>query len=252
MCAKHSKPKKPCYPLRVSTVFVFLFPDRTRGKRMNKPTAAEIVEFITTLYGSKITTNEGEVNILYLEGCTAATLQPNQDRPDLWNDTRCIIQYINGVPTFTHLSDATSEPGLSATHSKRAAALGGVFRIAIGWHEQCWQLGFHQRNPAHPALVQCAPIRGHRDRNRDGKRTADPITWDVTGLNQHGTRPGVRSTKVGMWSLGCLVGQDWNTHIDFYAACAQDRRAVADSKFKFSTTIVDYSQFWKWRQQKTA
>lgn len=44
-----------------------------------------------------------------------------------------------------HRADATSEPGLSATMSKQGAKLGGVFRIAIGFHKEKWVMGFHKK-----------------------------------------------------------------------------------------------------------
>jgi len=216
-------------------------------------TASEIIAFSSSIYGTKFDQTPGAVNILYLEGCTAATLEPNPDLPDLWNDTSTIIQFDQaGNAYFAHKAEATSEPGLSATMSKRSARLGGVFRIAIGYHEKKWRLGLHQRNPAHPALVQVAPITGHRDRNRDGKRTADPMTQDVSGLNQHGTRPNLNSVRVGEWSYACLVRRMWNEHMEFYNLCANDPRVKADANFTLSTTVVDYSAFWKWRQRQTA
>ena len=214
-------------------------------------TASEIVAFSSSIYGTKFEKTPGAVNILYLEGCTAATLEPNPDLPDLWNDTSLIIQFdASGLAYFAHKAEATSEPGLSATMSKRSARLGGVFRIAIGFHENKWRLGFHQRNTHHPALVQVAPITGHRDRNRDGKRTADPLTQDVTGLNQHGTRPNLRSVRVGEWSYACLVRRMWADHMEFYGMCANDPRGKADVNFTFSTTVVDFSAFWKWKSNQ--
>lgn len=211
--------------------------------------ASDLVAFSSSEYGTKFCKDPGAVNIVYLEGCTAADLTPNQDLPDLWNDTSTIIRFDeNGLASFAHIAEATSEPGLSATMSKQSARRGGVFRIAIGFHENKWRIGLHQRNPAHPALVQVAPITGHRDRNRDGKRTADPMTQDVSGLNQHGTRPNLRSVRVGEWSYACLVRRMWKDHIDFMNLCHTDPRWIADNNFTFSTTVVDYSAFWKWRQ----
>lgn len=212
-------------------------------------TAKEILDFCKLQYRTGVSEIPGAVNIFYLEGCTASDLTLNPDLPDLWNDTRIVITYnAAGVPEIVLQETATSEPGTSATMSARARAMGGVFRISIGFHKECWQRGFHKSNKEHPALVQCAPITGHRDKNMDGKRTGDLIINDVKGLNQHGTRPGLKSVRVGEWSYACLVGWWWSRHITFIMLCEADPRYVADKKFKYSTTVVDWSAFWKWKQ----
>jgi hypothetical protein len=214
-------------------------------------TASEIVAFSSSIYGTKFEKTPGAVNIVYLEGCTAADLTPNPDLPDLWNDTSSIIQFdASGLAFFAHKAEATSEPGLSATMSARSARLGGVFRIAIGFQEEKWIRGFHKGDPLHPALVQVAPITGHRDRNRDGKRTADPITDDVRGLNHHGTRPGIRPVRVGGFSFACQVRRMWEEHLQFMALCDADPRYIDSKRFRYSSTTVDHSNFWKWKSNQ--
>lgn len=95
----------------------------------------------------------------------------------------------------------------------------------------------------HPALVQCAPIFGRRDGNKDGKRTGDLVTDNVQGLNQHGTRDGLKPVRVGEWSYACLVRRYWKDHVAFMRLCSQDPRYLADNAFRYSTTVVDYSKF---------
>lgn len=208
------------------------------------PNAQNILAFCEKEYGTAIDTTPGAVNIIYLEGCDADDLTPNSDLPDLWNDTSLIITYDNnGQPQIVFHAEATSEPGLSATVSKRSKVKGGVFRIALGFHKDCWQMGFHKGKQQHPALVQCAPIWGYRDANQDGKRTGDRFTNDVLGLNQHGTRDGLTPTRVGEWSYACLVRRYWNDHLLFMRRCSLDPRYTADNQFKFSTTVADYSKF---------
>lgn len=212
-------------------------------------TVKEILDFCKSQYGTEVSEMPGAVNIFYMEGCTASDLTPNPDLPDLWNDTRMVITHnALGVPEIVLTETATSEPGTSATMSARARAMGGVFRISIGFHKECWQRGFHKSNKQHPALVQCAPITGHRDKNLDGKRTGDLIINDVKGLNQHGTRPGLKSVRVGEWSYACLVGWWWRGHMEFIRLCDNDPRFLKNKKFKYSTTVVDWSAFWKWKQ----
>ncbi len=210
--------------------------------------AQRILNFCQAEYGTKVDTTPGAVNIFYLEGCNVSDFSPNQDAPDGWNDPCIIISYNQaGQPQITFKAEATCEPGLSATQSKRASALGGVFRIAIGFHEEKWVQGFHKSNPVHPALVQCAPILGHRDANRDGKRTGDLVTDNVKGLNQHGSRPGIKPTRVGEFSYACLVRRMWGDQIAFMRLASLDPRYIANKDFKYSTTVVDYSKFIKWQ-----
>lgn len=210
--------------------------------------AEDVLQFCRDIYGTEIDQRPGAVNLFAFEGCSP-DLKQNDDRPDAWNDTISIIQFTDGKPTFTHLAEGTSEPGASSTFSKQAARLGGVARIALGWHKEKWRIGFHQQNQMHPALVQAAPITVHRDRNRDGKRTGDPVTTDVQGLNWHSTRPGIKPTRVGGFSAGCIVGRDWNTHVDFMVKVRTHQMLFGTELF--SGTVVDWSRFTKWLQQRT-
>lgn len=211
--------------------------------------AAHILKYCIETYGTKVATAPGEVNIFALEG-GSVDLTPNNDAPDLWNDASVIISHdTQGAPYFAHIGEATCEPGVSATRSKRSLKLGGVARIAIGFHENKWKRGFHKGILNHPALVQCAPITVHRDKNGDGKRTGDPITTDVTGLNWHGTRPGLKPTIVGEWSYACNVRQFWADHMNFIRFIDSDPRLKWNPNFEFSATVVDYGRFWKWMQQ---
>jgi hypothetical protein len=209
-------------------------------------TASDILNFCKSKYGTEVNDTPGAVNLLYLEGCTASDLTANPDLADLWNDTSIIISYNqSGQPVIVFRAEATSEPGLSATLSSKAEKMGGVFRIDIGWHKEKWIQGFHKQNRLHPALVQCAPINGYRDKNMDGKRTGDLYTDNVKGLNQHGTRAGLKSVMVGEWSYACLVRRMWGDHMAFMRLCSLDPRYIADKAFKYSATVVDWSEFVK-------
>ena len=209
-------------------------------------TADKILQFCKSEYGTEVCTMPGAVNIIYLEGCDFDTLAPNNDAPDLWNDTSLIILHDNhGQPFIAHQSQATSEPGLSATKSKRAESLGGVARITIGFQKECWVEGYHKGNPNHPALIQAKPITVHRDKNKDGKRTGDIITTDVKGLNQHGTKPNLVPLRVSEFSYACLVRRLWANHLDFMRLVYADPRRSPINKFYFSSTVADYSKMWK-------
>lgn len=209
--------------------------------------AEDVVQFAVEMYGTEIDQRPGAVNLFAFEGCSKDLTQ-NPDLIDQWNDTIAIIQYIDGKPTFSHLAEGTTEPGLSSTMSKQAARLGGVARIAIGFHKEKWRIGFHKSDKSHPALVQAAPITVHRDRNKDGKRTGDPVTTDVAGLNWHGTRPGLRPIRVGGFSAGCVVQRFWGDLLIFMGKVAEHQMLYGTQLF--SATVVDWSRFMKWLERK--
>lgn len=184
----------------------------------------------------RIFTKPGEHNIIYIEGMNPDG-SLNKDELDGWNDLRLVITHdADGQPVITHCAVATTEPGRSATFSPAARRRGGVFRIMFGQHALCWRVGAH-KSPDHPALVQAASIKGHRDANRDGIRPGDNISFGA-GINQHGTRAGFDGENVGNFSEGCLVGKDWEEHIEFMQLITQDPRYLKNRQFRFTTTII--------------
>lgn len=185
----------------------------------------------------------GHINIIYLEGSNADGT-PNADQIDRWNDRRIILKFTaTGEPYIDLNHAATTEPGLAATISKKARALGGVARIQFG-QQTAWKVGFHKSNINHPALVQCAPISVFRDLNQDGKRPGDLIS-PATGINQHGTRSGWSGLMVGLFSEGCLVGWLWTQHLAFMRSVVKDPRYVADKDFVFATTVIPGDDFYR-------
>jgi hypothetical protein len=177
--------------------------------------------------------NQGEMNIVYVEGMNVDG-SLNTDEFDKWNDLRLLIDHTGNV---VHCARCTTEPGRLSTFDQAAKKRGGVARIAFGQYA-AWKYGFHQGKQQHPALVQCATIPVHRDFNRDGIRTGDPVRMDVRGLNQHSTSPSYKGGNVGNWSAGCLVGSDWSQHLEFIRLLRTDPRFVADQNFIFTTAIL--------------
>jgi hypothetical protein len=203
--------------------------------------------------GYKIYDQPGELNIVYVEGAN----EDGSNNPDEWdryNDRRIVLTFEDEMvlpmrmtdplsyykkPITLYNKECTTEPGKSPTFTLAALKRGGIFRIAFGQYLECWQMGFHKSNPAHPALVQIkgAKVFGYRDRNRDGKRTGDVIGIG-SGINQHGTKPGFVGSIVGMFSEGCLVARYWSDHLEFMRIVKMDVRYKADPNFKFSATVI--------------
>lgn len=196
--------------------------------------------------GYTIFDKPGELNIVYVEGATE-TGEDNADEWDRFNDRRIVFRFetldapyrFDLMPVILHNSECTTEPGKSPTFSLAALKRGGIFRIAFGQYLECWKMGFHKSNPSHPALVQIkgAKIFGYRDRNRDGKRTGDPISIG-SGINQHGTKPGFVGQIVGFFSEGCLVARYWSDHLEFMRIVSMDSRYKSDPNFKFTATVI--------------
>jgi hypothetical protein len=205
--------------------------------------AHRLVEYFA-IKGYVLDRNPGEVNIIYLEGAHYNGT-PISDDPDKWNDRRIVLMFDKDNKPFIAINHAaTTEPGRSATMSQAAAKRGGVARIKFGQF-RAWRVGYHNQaknGRTHPALVQRAELWVHRDRNRDGKRTGDPVT-KASGINQHSTRPGYTRNSVGTWSEGCLVGWIWEQHMKFMELVQSDPRYLADPNYMFLTTIIDATEF---------
>jgi hypothetical protein len=170
-------------------------------------------------------------NIVYLEGADQNG-KPNADGFNEWNDRRIVIEIVECVPRIIGNWLATTEPGSTYTYAPMNSE--GAFRIAFGQYK-AWKFGLHGRTQ-YPALVQCGEIAGHRDKNKDGKRTGDPMVRGADfGVNQH---HGWDMQFVGPASAGCLVGQSIEGHHDFMNLLKRDRRYCANNRYTFYTTIL--------------
>ncbi len=207
------------------------------------PYAQKLVAYMER-QGYQLFRKPGEINIIYAEGANLDGT-PNRDENDRFNDLGLLLRFTgSGAPEIIHQAVCTTEPGAMATYSAQARQLGGVARVQLTQYRNCWKLGFHKSNPAHPALVQCAPMLVHRDRNRDFKRTGDPL-MPAWGINHHGTRPDYVAKFVGMFSLGCSVRLHWAEHLAFIELLKTDTRYLVDSGFRFSAAYLDGGKVWR-------
>ena len=175
--------------------------------------------------GYKVFTNPGELNILYVEGVDADGT-PNADRLNEWNDRRLLLDHnLEIIGNWA----ATTEPGRKYTNQPLHPM--GAFRIAFGQYK-AWRVGVHKN---HEALVQAAAVKGHRDKDKDGFRTGDPVVTGIFGINQHW---GGDAALVGGWSAGCLVGQSREGHREFMRLVKSDVRYLKDGGYVFWTTVL--------------
>lgn len=182
-----------------------------------------------------IAVGKQQYNIVYIEGVNANG-QLNSDSFNQWNDRRIVIEIASGTPQIVGNWLATTEPG--DYYTKNPPNPKGVARIAFGQYN-AWRVGYHYGTTGvetHEALEQCGTIKVHRDRNKDGFRTGDPIDIGADFfINQHW---GYDKSLVGTASAGCLVGQSREEHKDFMQLIKQDRRYKLDPKYVYWTAVI--------------
>jgi hypothetical protein len=178
-----------------------------------------------------ISTEPGEINIVYLEGVDPDGT-PNEDRLNEWNDLRIVLTFQFGNPVILGKFIATTEPGRKYTMQPMNPL--GAARIAFGQYK-AWRVGFHGNSEPHEALVQVASISVCRDFNKDGLRTGDKVQIGLFGINQHW---GYDMKNVDAASAGCLVGQSRQSHRQFMEHCKADPRYRIDRNYVFRTTII--------------
>ncbi|MFB2895219.1 hypothetical protein ACE1CI_20110 [Aerosakkonemataceae cyanobacterium BLCC-F50] len=192
--------------------------------------AQRIIKYMTDK-DYRISTEPGQVNIVYIEGVNPdGTI--NADRLDEWNDLRIVITFQFGNPVIVGKYIATTEPGRKYT--MQPMNRNGAARIQFGQYK-AWRVGTHGGSQPHEALVQVTPVSVCRDLNKDGVRTGDKVHTGLFGINQHW---GYDMKNVGAASAGCLVGQSRESHRQFMGWVKADPRYRTDRNYIFRTTII--------------
>ncbi|MEG3841035.1 hypothetical protein [Microcoleus sp. herbarium14] len=175
-----------------------------------------------------------EKNIVYVEGKSKNGIL-NSDEPNKFNDLRLVFAFDrNGDAVIEDAWEATTEPGYYYTDNPMN--LNGAARIAFGQY-QAWQVGIHGVSEPHEALIQVAPVRVHRDYNRDMIRTGDAIDEGLFGINQHhGYNHPIDDIHTA--SAGCLVGRSREGHRAFMQLIKSDPRYIKNPDVVFTTTII--------------
>lgn len=114
----------------------------------------------------------------------------------------------------------------------------GTAIVVPGQYSKAYKLGIHKN---YPALVQSAPIRVYRDKNKDTTHDLIPSTIEkgVFSINIHRSSATGTSTKVDKWSAGCMVFSnilEWNL---FYATLLESQKLYGDF---FTFTLIEESQ----------
>ncbi|MBW4512919.1 MAG: hypothetical protein KME64_41485 [Scytonematopsis contorta HA4267-MV1] len=185
--------------------------------------------------GYQVTTNPGEINIIYLRNGKPDG-SPSGGRINEWSDARLVFQYDqSGKPQIIYQSVATVKPGLPRIRSAKAVFVedGQYFAWRVGTH-----VGIGGSRSPQRALVQAAPVKFRRYQNSRGDISGlalSPIQSGNIGTNQH---HGYGQKFVDDASWGCLVVPDPSKQEEFVRLAESDRRYKANPDFLFPTTII--------------
>lgn len=82
----------------------------------------------------------------------------------------------------------------------------GAAILKPGQYENAWSLGFHKKDPNHPAWVQAKPVTVYRDNNLNKlPEQTGSLDTGYFGIDIHRSNPFTLSKLVDKWSAGCQV-----------------------------------------------
>ncbi len=172
-------------------------------------------------------------NIVYIEGMNPdGTL--NDDKPNVFNDLRMVIEFQNGLPKIVGMWEATTEPGSKYTYNPMNPK--GAARIQFGQYTS-WSVGYHGTATRHEALVQVRNITVCRDFDQNFSRAGDELDIGLFAVNQHWGYDYPKNDVAGA-SAGCLVGRSTDGHREFMRIIKQDKRYQLNNDFVFTSCVI--------------
>ncbi len=113
----------------------------------------------------------------------------------------------------------------------------GTAVLKPGQWENCWAIGYHQKKQDHQALVQVGKISVYRDGDKDVIAESSPtVDNGLFGINIHGSNKLGTTMKIGKWSAGCQVFQEWSKKEEFLNVCKMFKTARGN---KFTYTLLE-------------
>jgi hypothetical protein len=203
--------------------------------------ANKIVRYMESK-GYSISRGKQQRNIVYIEGACADG-SANADENDIYNDRRIVFEFVNNEPKILGNWLATTEPGSKYTNNPLNS--GGAARVSFGQYKNTYKVGIHEGPSGrgkHEGLKQVGNVTYTRDRNKDGKRTGDPISNGNPFLNQH-KGSGNSERRIGGDSAGCLVGWGSSGHVEFMDIIKGDTRYQSNQDYKFTVTLINGDRF---------
>jgi len=130
----------------------------------------------------------------------------------------------------------TTDPGLYYQNVRLLNEKGCAI-IKPGQYLNCYQLGKHIKSD-HRALIQTGgKITVYRDNDRDG--IAENLGVEETGFfgcNIHGAKKLTKTAKIGAYSAGCQVFEDWFRKEEFISLCEEFKTANGN---RFTYTLLN-------------
>lgn len=176
--------------------------DLIKGYKLNGDLATRVLMFYSDR-SFKVATGKDECNIFYLEGMNRDGSLNNNDR-FRWNDRRCIMKIVDGVPKITGNWLATSDPG--EYYWNNPMNPNGCANVRKNAQYKAWITGYHYDQYSLVQAGEITVLRGRREQ---------PYTDSNFGINQHSVAKGLSykpGDAIGKWSAGCSVGADREEH----------------------------------------
>lgn len=130
----------------------------------------------------------------------------------------------------------TADPGLYYQNIKLLNPKGCAV-LKPGQYINCYQLGKHKKAD-HKALVQTGgKITVYRDNDRDGIAENNGVEeTGYFGCNIHGAKKFTKTDKIGAYSAGCQVFENWHQKEEFIGICEQFKNTNGN---KFTYTLIE-------------
>lgn len=158
------------------------------------------------------------------------------------------VCYFDNTDRWVHRQFAWSldsgRPGLLKPVNRLGTGI-----IAEGQYRSAWELGQHGISggrQGYRALVQCKPIRVHRDDNRDALLNTDIPTVVAPALSRINVHASSRDpyslkggprTRIGPWSVACMVSEQNEDFVEFMQLCERQNEVGFGPKVTIS--IID-------------
>ncbi|NEP03282.1 MAG: hypothetical protein F6K58_32520, partial [Symploca sp. SIO2E9] len=179
----------------------------------------------------------GEKNIIYVEGMNLdGTL--NDNRLNVWNDLRIVLEIFDGSPKITGIWEATTTPGRHYTNNPMNPKGAAIIKPGQYWS---WKVGTHGTKDLHEGLIQKRSITVYRDKNKNGKIDNTNYEIGMFHINQHWGYD-YPQDNIGKGSAGCLAGRTRQGHREFMKLIKQDPRYQNNQDFTFGATIIPGSE----------
>lgn len=137
-------------------------------------------------------------------------IRSNLNVPDIFNDILCIVYKKNGVETL-YTATITTEPGVA--YQKKLLNKAGCWVMMPAQMIDAYTIGLHQGKADHRCLRSTGKIFGLRDGDLNGTAGDSGVaSWQEgtgIGANIHGSNKAGITSKIGPWSAGCQVHNDW-------------------------------------------